>query len=239
MKRKPRIGITAEYYFKPNDSVSHGSIQLPWNYAEMVHEVGGNPIILPATTDVESISEIIDGWLIPGNPEDMNANLYGEENHRLSVPQHPMRYEFESQLFAALPKQLPILGVCYGSQFLNVYHGGSLHQHLPDLLDHDDHNNGAFQEYRIVKGSRLQGIMKKDSIFGVCYHHQAVHKIGDGLRVGAYHQDGTIEAIEGSGDRWMIGFQWHPERAPDLDDSRRIFEAFIEEACCFSAKSVT
>jgi putative glutamine amidotransferase len=136
----------------------------------------------------------------------------------------------EYQLYKNIHPDLPILGICYGCQFLNVMHDGTLIKHLPDMLGNDEHEKGNLQEYILEKGSKLAAILGKEKTTGKSYHHQGIGKLGEGLRVVARHADGTIEAIESEGKRWLMGVQWHPERTSESSDSHRIFSEFIEQA---------
>jgi putative glutamine amidotransferase len=118
---------------------------------------------------------------------------------------------------------------------LNVAMGGSLHQHLPDLLGHADHQRGnavfATSTVRTVAGSRL-GRLIGASAAAQCYHHQGIDRIGEGLIVSARDTDGLVEAVELAGDDFVVAVQWHPEEAPE---DLRLFAGLVEAARNFSA----
>jgi putative glutamine amidotransferase len=118
---------------------------------------------------------------------------------------------------------------------LNVAFGGTLHQHLPDVLGHSGHRagGGVFTTLpvRTAPGTRLAALMG-ESADASCYHHQAIDKVGDGLVVSAWDADGVVEGLELPGDSFVLAVQWHPERSVDGDAfSRAIFRAFIDASC--------
>lgn len=230
MSYRPIIGITVECSFQPEDARSMGDMKLNWNYAQAIFEAGGNPVILPPMADMKSLAGVIDGWLIPGGL-DIDAARFGDENHPKAELQDPARFESERALYDAISTEMPILGICYGCQFLNVVRGGDLVQHLPDVLEGDEsHSGGTLAKAAIECGSKLQRIVKVDEVAGKSYHHQSVHHLGSGLAVSARHSDGTIEAIEAVDRPWVIGVQWHPERTFEDGPTRRLFAAFIGAA---------
>lgn len=229
---KPIIGITTPCERDPANAKTGGKISLNWNYAEEVARAGGVPLIIPPTADMDSVAPLLDGWLIPGG-SDIDPREFGSKDHPAQELMDPARFEAESRLLVAADPLMPILGICYGCQFLNVKAGGDLIVHLPDILDHDDHSGGTMQKYQVEPGSALAAVLHRPATEGKSYHHQAVGKIGSGLRVSAHHEDGTIEALEGTGGRWLVAVQWHPERTPDSDGSRRLFQAFVAAAAAF------
>src|SRR5262249_28117818 len=133
-------------------------------------------------------------------------------------------------LRGALERGLPVLGICRGAQVLNVALGGTLHQHLPDVLGHSGHRagNGVFARLpvRTVPGTRLAALVG-ESIDAPSYHHQAIDKVGDQLVVSAWDPDGVVEAVELPGDNFVLAVQWHPEKS--LDDLR-LFRAIVGAA---------
>ncbi len=232
MSEKPIIGITLESKFEPDDSRSLGEMKLNWNYAQMVSDAGGVPIIIPPTADAEAIATMIDGWLIPGGL-DIDAGRFDEENHPEVDLQDGTRFEIEAALYRALPEEVPILGICYGCQFLNVIRGGNLEQHIPDRAGTDVHTGGTLAPANVLSDSKLAAIMGT-TVNGKSYHHQAVGRVGEGLRISARHEDGTIEGIESTDDRWLLGVQWHPERTPEDPATRSLFEAFVNAAAIYN-----
>ena len=123
-----------------------------------------------------------------------------------------------------------MLGICRGAQVLNVALGGTLHQHLPDVIGQARHQVGnavfATLPVRTVPGTRLAALVG-ESVNAKCYHHQAIDELGEGLIVSAWDSDGVIEAVELPGDDFTLAVQWHPEES--LDDLR-LFAAIVDAA---------
>lgn len=228
MSDRPLIAITMNTGAGQNPlGVPHTRYYLRTEYVERVREAGGEPFLIPPGGDVDAFKSIIDGWLIPGG-DDIDPSLWGEAPHPEAGSENRDRTEAERRLYRVASQDLPILGICYGCQLLNVVQGGSLHQHLPDILGNDSHRGDPMQEYRIEPNTKLAGILGS-SASGRSWHHQAIHRLGQGLKVNAWHEDGTIEGVESTGTRWMIGVQWHPERS-DAEATPKLFTAFIEAA---------
>jgi putative glutamine amidotransferase len=230
---KPLIAITVDVIPEPENERTRGKLILNWNYAEMVAKAGGNPLLITPLTDVATIAPLIDGWLIPGG-EDIDAAHFGEENHPKVGLQDPRRWEMEDALYQHVDQELPVLGICYGCQFLNVKRGGSLIQHLPDVVNHEAHSGGTMQTYHVASSSKLARYAGTDWIEGKSYHHQAVGRIGEGLEVVAKTEDGTVEAIEDQSKPFLVGVQWHPERTPDDAATLSLFREFVQAAQAYS-----
>ena len=167
-------------------------------------------------------------WLLPLT--DIDPAAYGEEAHPETTMTHPHRDQAElSLLEAALARELPVLAICRGMQMLNILHGGNLHQHLPDLVGHEGHRAtpGVFSEHsvRLQEGSKAETILGERSAVKSS-HHQGLERVGEGLDVVAWADDGSIEAIEDRARRFAVGVLWHPEEGED----KRLFEALVEHA---------
>jgi gamma-glutamyl-gamma-aminobutyrate hydrolase PuuD len=131
---------------------------------------------------------------------------------------------------AALDRDLPLLAICRGLQVLNTALGGTLHQHLPDVIGADTHRvvpgRMAANTFRVEEDAQLATILGI-APEGLCHHHQAIDRLGRGLRAVAFAPDGTVEAVEVEGKRFALGVQWHPEDNPSDD---RIVKALVEAA---------
>ncbi len=205
------------------------------SYVRAVRESGGIPIILPntdgSTEKVAAYLELLDGLLMPGGA-DIPPSEYGEEPHETVKLLDDDRFLFEKAISKAWIEQTdkPLLGICLGSQWVNVASGGSLVQDIPSALgvNHRDVNHEVILE----PDSRLSQIFG-DTTFEVnSLHHQAVKDIGNGLRVVARCPDGVIEATESTDpNRFLIGVQWHPEKLmPDDKRQAKLLKAFVEAA---------
>lgn len=235
---KPIIAITTECKFEPDNPRTRGSITLNWNYAEEVAKAGGVPLIVPPMADMAEIAKVIDGWLITGG-NDINAKHWGEENHPSVELGDPNRFDSEKHLYEAVAgTDMPIFGICYGCQFMNVAGGGSLIQDLPSE-GREGHSGGPLQSVSVAPESKIASIVGQTEIEGKSYHHQAVGAVAPGLQVVSHHEDGTVEAVEGCGPEWRIGVQWHPERTPDDGATQKLFADFVRAAAEYRAKRLS
>jgi len=229
---RPLIGIPAYTGTNPLADQLMPTAFLPDVYARAVRRSGGRPVLLPpGGDDVEAEHTVrwsLDGLLLPGGP-DISAALYGQESHSLAGEPDIRRDEWEMALtIHALVNGVPILGICRGMQMLNVRLGGTLHQHLMHAEPHGSQGQPGYGVHQVDvrNGSVLAKIIGNGPVAVPTRHHQGVAKLGRGLDVSARHADGTIEAVEMTGQRFVVGVQWHPER----DTDTRLFDAFVEAA---------
>jgi putative glutamine amidotransferase len=204
---------------------------LPRSYSDAVARAGGVPVLLPPIgTGFAALVDRLDGLVLSGG-SDVDPASYRQPAHPETTGIRPDRdgYEF-GLLAAALAVDLPILAVCRGMQVLNSALGGTLRQHLPEVLGHDGHRPalGVFGECRmtLLPGSRTVEILGAEST-GHCHHHQALDAVGEGLVVTGTADDGTIEAVELAGRDFVLGVQWHPEQNSKDD---RLFAALVRAA---------
>lgn len=226
---KPIIGITTDGKPDDADSRTGGKLTLNWNYAQIVADHGGVPVLIPPMADMREIARCIHGWLIPGG-NDLDPALWGDEVHSASKVIEPARPEGEFRLMGAIPEDLPVLGICYGCQLINVYRGGDLHQHLDDLLGHGRHAQGVLDTYQVDEDAKLADALAGTAVTGASFHHQSVRNVGRGLRVVARNEESVVEAVEATDRPWMLGVQWHPERTPDDPRTIHLIQSFIEQA---------
>jgi putative glutamine amidotransferase len=232
LNSKPLIGISVSARFSDENLPKLGALTLDYNYVAGVVAAGGLPILLSPKTDAAELIGLIDGWLIPGG-DDIDPARYGREKHEKTSVIDPDRYAFEQALWEAAPAELPIFGICYGCQFMNVQRGGTLMQHLPEVVGNEDHAGGTLAEYSVEAGTRLHKIVGETAVQGRSYHHQSVARVGRDLVVSARHADGTIEALEATDRPWVVAAQWHPERTLDDATTQKLFRAFVQAAEAF------
>jgi putative glutamine amidotransferase len=225
---RPVIGITT--YVEPATwGVWHNlpTTLVPHDYVAAVTGAGGRAVLLPPDDLDTDVLRILDGLVLSGG-SDLSPELYGAEPAPQTVTR-PERDAAEMLLArAALTRDLPVLGVCRGMQLLTVAAGGSLHQHLPDVLGHDRHRPapGVYGEHdaRFTTGSRIAGLMGDDTRVH-CFHHQGINDPGT-LTVTGRAEDGLPEAVEDPAHRFVLGVQWHPEVTRD----KRLFGALVTAA---------
>ena len=130
---------------------------------------------------------------------------------------------------------MPFLAICRGIQVLNVNRGGTLHQHLPDVIGDDRYSGeaGVFSVNRVEveDGSRVASIIGPGAHEVKSYHHQAIDAVGGGLSVTAHSGGGVVQAVELEGVPFGVGVQWHPEQ--DAEEDARLFESLVQAAAVY------
>ncbi|MFJ8474160.1 gamma-glutamyl-gamma-aminobutyrate hydrolase family protein [Kitasatospora sp. NPDC094011] len=239
MDRRPFIGVST-YLVDVSWSDWRGRrvALVPEEYTAYVQDSGGIAVLLPpdAPERAPEVLARLDALVIAGGP-DIDPAYYGEPAHPLADVDSPARDAWEVALLrGALAAGMPVLGICRGMQVLNVVCGGTLVQHLPDVLDVDVHAGtpGCYGSHlvRPVPGTLVGGLLPESELSVPTFHHQAVDRLGAGLRVSALAPDGTIEAVEGAG--FTVGVQWHPEQGTDL----RVMQALVRAATAAALDSV-
>jgi putative glutamine amidotransferase len=176
-------------------------------------------------------TEKLEGLIIGGG-DDIGAELYGGQVLP-DVRIDPERDKLELQLLKwALPRRLPILGICRGSQMINVALGGSLHTDIHAVYVEAPKMRTVLprKTVHIVEGSRLDRIMRCNPCRVNALHHQSVDRLGRGLRIVAQDEAGVVQATEGTGAEFLIGVQWHPELLVTRSPQQRIFRALAQAA---------
>ena len=233
-ERTPNIGVTCNLEVVTYGLWTEPAAMVPLTYVRAIARAGGRPLLLAPTpadlADPKELVDLLDGVLVTGGA-DVDPSAYGESPHRETAAAGGERDAFELLLVcAAAQRDLPCLGVCRGMQVLNVAYGGALEQHLADRLEHDVHrgDNADFADHAVeVEPESLAAVAAGATRVAVkSYHHQGIARVGSGLRVTARAEgDGTVEAIEDTGRRFMLGVLWHPEE----DEADCLIAAFVRE----------
>ncbi|MBS2024909.1 MAG: gamma-glutamyl-gamma-aminobutyrate hydrolase family protein [Deltaproteobacteria bacterium] len=212
--------------------------ELKQNYIEAIVEAGGTPLILPYLEDDDAIEQVVQlcqGLVVSGGGFDVPPAFYGAEPHPQLGPLNPQRSRFEQRVVRkALARDLPILGVCGGMQILAVELGATLVQDLPSEAKSDVDHEQKFDprepahDVRILPRSLLARVTGVEAMRVNSTHHQAVKTPGRTVPI-AHAADGSVEAIELRGAKFVLGVQWHPElmRAPE---HRAIYRGVVEAA---------
>ena len=236
---KPVIGITtggrSEGYVKSRHYDQFFSVPAP--YVDAVRRAGGIPLLLPPAGNALEALPLLDGLIITGGTDIDPAEYGGDQRNRHVLPVDAERDRFELALARRLlnERETPLLCICRGLQVLNVAAGGTLHEHIPDIRDEDIHRNDAglwaMQAVHVESDSLIAEVMGLTLLRASSGHHQAVKRVGAGLRVTAQASDGIIEALESPGHRWLIAVQWHPEVTAPRDPSQQaLFDALVAKA---------
>jgi len=233
-KPRPIIGITTDYNSRQTGYES------PYGYSLSVGRAGGLPLLIPYRTDFSLIPQIVDtlNGIIFSGGDDLDPAAYGETYHPQTCPIDPARERFERALLAEVERRrLPTLGICLGSQLMNVHRGGSLIQFLPDVVNGNgglEHRRlddwGRRHEVKLVPETTVANLLGSREVAANTSHKQAVKKLGRGLRVIATAPDGVIEGTEDPTMPLFLGVQWHPERMSDEPQHLAIFKLLVEKA---------
>ncbi|WP_433334075.1 gamma-glutamyl-gamma-aminobutyrate hydrolase family protein [Spirillospora sp. CA-294931] len=216
---RPVIGITCYVEVSRFTVWEMPTALLPYAYVEHVERAGAQPVILPPAGDPAELIDRLDGLIVAGGG-DVDPAAYGAARHKSVSHVRGFRDHAELALVrAALDRDLPFLGICRGLQVLNVALGGTLVQHLPDVVGDSSHSPspGVYARFpvEIAPGTRTAEAAGRTAPTVAHYHHQAIDRLGHGLRATAWSADGTIEAAELAGRRFALGVQWHPEAGDD------------------------
>jgi len=233
--KSPVIGITTYRQQAKTGVWDVDAAFLHSGYIESVSRAGGIAILLPpqpASTEIaDRVLDGVDGLVFAGG-RDVNPERYDQESGEHTDQPDLRRDDWEFTLVdAALRRGLPVLFICRGAQVLNVFRGGTLFQHLPDVIGKNDYQRGEAllteMEMTVSPGSTLESIVGA-TVTGMVYHHQAIDAVGSGLTVSARSADDVIEAIEIDDYPFGVAVQWHPEVTSETDG--RLFDALTSAA---------
>ena len=241
---RPLIGVTTsemrvagQFSPTPEGEPVATEMALGLSYLKAIEAAGGLPVVIPPIPleAIDGLLERFAGVCLSGGP-DLHPSGYGETEDPHLGPTWPELDRFELGLAArADARAMPVLAVCRGAQLLNVARGGTLIQHLPDRTGSARHRQQQPGE-EVTHRVRLDPEGMLASIVGVeelqvnSFHHQAVDRLGDGLRAIAWSDDDVVEGLQ-AGDRdFLLGVQWHVECLVEHPEHAAIFVAFIEAA---------
>jgi putative glutamine amidotransferase len=239
---RPLIGVTTSELrssgagtLRRHGEPPHAEMALGMTYLRAIEAAGGMPVVLPPLGDAAALLERLDGICLSGGP-DLDPEAYGAvDRHAELGPTEPDLDAFELALACAADERgIPVLGICRGAQALNVARGGSLHQHVPAHRQTEP-ATATTHTVHVDAGTRLAGLVGTRPLRVNSFHHQAVDALGRGLRIVARAADGTIEAVEAVGARFMLGVQWHAEGLVAEPRHRALFEALVAAASAVPA----
>lgn len=233
---RPVIGVPPSIENDTNRHfVNHDNLQA-------LHEAGGLPYVLHYVDDkdvIKQIAEAIDGLYLTGG-NDIDPTIFGEEPHPNLGEINPIRDGFEIALIQQmLTQDKPVLGVCKGTQMINIALGGDMYQDICTQIDTPllQHAQNAPPEHgshyvAIQANSLLNNITGKEKIKVNSRHHQANRTPGENMIHSGIASDGVIEASESTQHSFVLGLQWHPENmaAKGDENAKKIFNRFVE-AC--------
>ena len=247
MAVRPLIGITTQTLHSI-DGIPEGlppSWMMSDRYIVAVAAAGGAPVMIPLLDQDEAslraVYDQLDGVMIPGGV-DMDPHTFGEEHSCRLGRTDAARDAVELRITRwTLEDKKPLLGLCRGSQVINVAMGGSLYQDIddecPKAIKHDYFPTAGYtRDYlahpvEVTRGTRLAAILGRRDVTVNSMHHQGVKQLAPGLVVSAVAPDGLVEGLESSNGHFMVGVQWHPEALVDHDQGmRQLFSRFVEAA---------
>lgn len=226
--KKPIIAVT------PLVDKEKNSLWMLPEYFNALSSSGAIPFMLPLTTDKVTLKRLLDcsdGLLITGG-QDVNPYFYGEEKQNLCGEICSKLDEQEKILLdIALKQNKSVLGICRGLQFLNAYFGGTLYQDLQAVTKIEHHMQPPYDRgvhsVTIVKNSLLDKIVGRRKLQVNSYHHQAVKNLSEKLTLCAVSEDGITEGAYLADKKFVLAVQWHPEYSYNLEESKKIFKAFV------------
>jgi putative glutamine amidotransferase len=236
-EKRSVIGICTALEHAQWGAWSRPAALLPYDYISEIQRAGGLALMIPPdpklTESPDELLDQLDGLILAGGA-DVDPKTYGAEAHPETKGTVPARDEAELALTqAAVERDMPVLGICRGMQLLNVALGGTLDQHTPDSVGHDEHrrNLGTFagndHDVNLTPGSLAARAAGEDLHGTKSHHHQGVATLGRGLQITGHSAiDQYPEAIEAPDRQFVLGVQWHPE----ADQRSQVIAAFVAKA---------
>ena len=229
----PLIAITTY----PADDASLGRVNLPREYVDAVRRAGGRAVLVPpGESDPSGLLVAVDGLVLTGGG-DIDPALWNGPSHEAVYMTDGARDSLEIELARlAVDRSVPTMCICRGVQVLNVALGGTLHVHLPDVVGETVRHRLPPREpvthpVTVEASSELARVLGATEIAPMSWHHQAIHRLGAGLRAVAWAPDGVVEAVELIAQPSLIAVQWHPELTAATDPTQAaLFDAFVSAA---------
>jgi putative glutamine amidotransferase len=236
-EQSPAVGICTALEVARWGRWERPAALLAFDYITAIQHAGALALMVPPDPrlieEPDEALDRLDGLILAGGA-DIDASSYGAEPHRETRRTVPERDRPEIALVrAAVQRDMPLLGICRGMQLINVALGGTLYQHVPDLVGHTEHRRhpGSFDDadhdVRLEPGSLAALAAGEELHTTKSHHHQGVDRIGEGLVITGYSTlDELPEAIEMPDRRFVLGVQWHPE----ADERSQVISALVQHA---------
>ena len=243
---RPLIGVTTSEVREPKriqqtpeSEPKVREMVLGLTYLRALEAAGALPMVVPPLPEeaIGTLLDRLDGICLSGGP-DLDPDTYGASPHPELGPIEPDLDRFELAVArCADARGIPILAICRGTQALNVARGGTLIQHLPAVSEFAHRQSAPGNEtshpIEIEPESRLAAALGDDEVEVSdeldinSFHHQAIERLGEGLKIVARAPDGTVEAIEDPSRSFLIGVQWHAETLVHRPYEAALFRNFV------------
>jgi putative glutamine amidotransferase len=235
VRERPLIGICTALEQARYGVWEVDAFLLQRSYVEAVQRAGGVALMLPPDPDADpdQILDLLDGLILAGG-RDVGPATYGADPHPDTDHPRAERDDWEIALARrAMERDVPLLGICRGMQLMNVARGGTLVQHLPEHVGHEEHRrsvgtfDGNDHPVHLAEGSLAARAAGEINHPTLSHHHQGIDATGEGLTVSGWADDDELpEALEDPALRFALGVQWHPEADPES----RVVAALVEAA---------
>jgi putative glutamine amidotransferase len=243
MTRSPLIGVTMSATADGAPDKTPPRAWLNNAYLLAVQQGGGIPVLLPPHLEGRALDALwsrLDGVLLTGGGDIAPARFTEDPPHPTVDGVSTARDRLEIEVTErALHDGRPLLAICRGIQVLNVALGGSLVQDIasehPKALVHAQtapRTQATHPVKVMVEHTRLGATLGGPEVQVNSFHHQAIKRLGRGLRDVAWAPDDVIEGVELPDARaFVLGVQWHPEELVGHDAAARsLFRALVSAA---------